>query len=194
MYGPTSFAEWNSDWEHLQIDMWISRIAASPWPIVMLTVVGNFLDSSLTVPGVRVGSDLRTYQFLFPIIHRLAVLSFVGMGEGWFYALVFVYGDENGDASETTERVGILRVPRRLVGPSVINPEYDDELELASRRMGWDSFDEERNVDVVIAFPSSHHRPASDIELYHAPTPAKPSHALCIEDEELLARRFKTAF
>lgn len=160
----------------------------------MLTAVGNFRDSSLTVPGVRVGSDLRAYQFLLPVIHRLAVLSFVGMGEEWFYVLVFVYGDENGDASETTERVGILRVPRHLVGPSVINQQYDDELELVSRRVGWDSFDEERNVDIVIAFPSSHCRPASDIELYHAPTPAKLSHALRIEEEELLARRFRTVF
>lgn len=160
----------------------------------MLTAVGNFLDSSLTVPGVRVGSDVRAYQFLLPIIHRLAVLSLVGMGDDWFYALVFVYGDENGDAPETTERVGILRVPRHLVGPSVINPAYDDELDLASRRFGWNRFDEERNVNIIIAFPSSHPRPASDIELYRAPTPATPSHALRIEDGELQSRRFRTVF
>lgn len=193
-YGPTSFAEWRSDWEHLQIDTWISRISSRAWPIIMLTAVGNFLDSSLTVPGVRVGSDVRCYQSLLPIVHRLAVLSFVGMGDGWFYALVFVYGDENGDTPETTEKVGILRVPHHLVGPSVIAPDYDDELELVSRRTGWYRFDEDRNVNIIIAFPSSHPRPASDVELYHAPTPAEPSHTLRIEEGELLARRFRTAF
>lgn len=160
----------------------------------MLTAVGNFIDSSLAVPGVRIGSDLRGYQYLLPIVHRIAVLGLVGMGKGWFYALVFVYGDENGDAPETTERVGILRVPRHVVGPSVINPEYDDKLELASQKLRWDRFDEGRNVNIILAFPSSHSSPASDIELYHAPTPARPSHALRVEEGELVARSFRTAF
>lgn len=160
----------------------------------MLTAIGNFLDSSLAVPGVRVGSDVHAYQFLLPIIHRLAFLSFVGMGDGWFYTLVFVYGDETGDAPETTERVGILRVPRHLVGPSVINPAYDDELELAARKTEWDYFDEERNVNLVIAFPASHPRPAADVELYQAPSPAKPSRTLRVDKGELLARCIWTVF
>lgn len=169
--------------------MWMSKIVAKPSPILMLTAVGHFLDSYYTIPGVRIGSDLRAYQRSLPVIHRLAVLSFVGMGRGWFYALVFIYGEENGDEPAVTEKLGILRVPSELVGPSVIDPEYEDELDLVSKKNDWTYFDEERNVDLMLALPSTHPCPAWEIDLYSPPTNARLSHRLRVEGGEMLSRR-----
>lgn len=192
VYGPTSFTGWTNEWEHLQINDWLLKIITNPHPTVMLTAIGHFADSHAVIPGVRVGSDLRVYQCMSPVVHRIAVLGFVGIGQDWFYVLIFVYGDEYWDEPGVSEKVGILRVPKGLIGPSFMDPAYDDEPELMAKIRDWTYFDEVNDVGVVLALPTSHPRPALEADLYDSiPCDARLDHRLRIDDSKILSRRFE---